>query len=188
MNLIRNDATTWTMVVIGVVSAAIFAVGEICNWAAASANGALILVSLLYMFLAMPLVARELVLLVGVIPGTVAVFATWIPVALTEVERPEFVILLPLPLVAAFLLSWTPVAFGLFYFTRRWSVRPALGPFTETVAMSVLLLPWLLAAVAFPSYMEQHNETVAVIIAISIGLLWSKLVSDPFARFVRAML
>ena len=93
MNFIRNGATTWIIVCMGVVGSLVFAVGEICQWPALSANGALIVVSFFYIAVAVPLAARELVLFVGVLPGTAAVFVTWIPVALAEAERPEFVIL-----------------------------------------------------------------------------------------------
>ena len=187
MNIIRNDATTWTIVAIGVVGALFFAVGEIFQWPAASANGAIILVSLVWLAFAILVVARELVLLVGVLPGTAAVFAVWIPVAFEGAQHPEFVVLLPLPLVAAFLLLWAPVGWLAVRFTQRWRERKVLGPATETAAMSWLVLPWLLATIAFPILLEQDNETIAAFAAIGVGLLWSKLLSDPFARFVRAI-
>ena len=120
----------------------------------------------------------------GVVPGAAAVFVVWLPVAFAEAQRLEFVILLPLPLIAAFLLIWTPVAWLLFPFTRQWSGKQVLGAGTETAAMCWLVLPWLLATIAFPILLDENNEAVAAFAAIGVGLLWSKLVSDPFARFV----
>ena len=186
MNFFQNKVTTWVTISIGVISSAVVVVGEVCNSPAVSANGALIVLSWFYVLLAIPLIARELVLLVGVLPGTVAVFATWLPVVFTEAEQPEFFILLPLPLVAAFLVLWTPVTWGMFQLARRWCKKPVRGPIAEAVAMCLLVLPWLLAAVVLPSYLDKKNETVAAVVAIAIGLIWSKLISDPFARFVKA--
>ena len=188
MDIIRNNMTTWIISIMGVIGAGIFMVGEVFQWPAVSQNGALFIVSWVWVLLAVPLVVRERVLLVGILPGVAAVFAIWIPRVVAEVPRPEFVILLPLPLVAAFLLAWTPLAVGLFYLMRRWDGREKLAAGTETVAMGWLVLPWLLATVVLPSYLGLEDETVAVVAAIGIGLLWSKLISDPFARLVRAML
>ena len=187
--LFQNPVTAWVTISIGVTSAAVTIIGEVCNWPAVSANSALIVLSWFYVLLAIPLIVRERVLLVGVLPGTVAVFATWLPLAFAEAEQPEFFILLPLPLVAAFLVLWTPVTWGMFQLTRRWSSRRLmLGAAAETGAMCLLLVPWLLAAVVLPAYLDQSNDTVAAVVAIAFGLLWSKLISDPFARFVKSIM
>ena len=186
-NNIQNNVTMWVTAGIGAISVAILVMGEAYDWPSVSANGALALLSLFYVALAMPFIARERVLLVGVLPGTVAVFATWLPVVFTEAEQPELFVLLPLPMVAAFLVLWTPVAWAMFRLTCHWRDKPVLGALAETLAMSFLVLPWLLAAVVLPSYLDQNNATVAAVVAIAIGLLWSKLLSDPFAKFVKAI-
>lgn len=138
----QNNVTTWVTISIGLISAAATVLGEVCNWPVVSANSALIVLSWFYVVLAIPLIARERVLLVGVLPGTVAVFATLLPLAIAEAEQPELFILLPLPLVAAFLVLWTPMTWGMFQLTLRWSNRRlVLGAVAETVAMCLLLVP-----------------------------------------------
>ncbi|MCY4417936.1 MAG: hypothetical protein OXE87_16745 [Chloroflexi bacterium] len=188
MNRFNNNLTAWIVLGIGAVGAILFTIGEMCGYPAASANGVLILVSVIWVALAIPLVIMERGLLVGVLPAMVAVFAIWMPVAFREAGQPEFVILLPLPLVAAFLLIWTPLGWVLFHLKRRCRMRLTLGGLTETIAMIWLLLPWLMATIALPALLGENDELVASVTSIGVGLIWSNLISQPFARFVRSII
>ena len=184
-HFIRNDWTTWTVVIAGVLSAGFLIVGEICGWPKVSANAGLILLSVLWAAFAFPLVVRERVLLVGALPALAAMFAIWIPVALKETTHIGFVVLLPLPIASAFLFMWAPVTWGLLRCMQRWHDRPRLSSFTETLAMSALMTPWLAATFGFLAILAEASQTLTTVTAIFIGLLWSKLLSDPFARFVK---
>ena len=135
------------------------------------------------------LVAKEPTILVGSVPAYGIMTAYWIPEVFIQSDTPIQFILLPILPAVLFLLIWIPAQYGLLRLRKRCECRPRLGPFVETLTFISLAAPWLAAAYLFPTmFIDQDNEAISSCVAVLMGLVWSKLISDPFAKFVRSIL
>ena len=128
------------------------------------------------------LVAKERAILIGAVPGfTIATLYTL-------ADEPHLALLSTGPVVI-FCWAWIPVQYILLRLRKRCICRPRLGPFVETLTFVSLAVPWLAAAYWFPAiFIEEHDQNISLSVTVLVGLVWSKLVSDPFARFVRSTL
>ena len=142
-------------------------------------------------FMGLPIVwvsTKEPVLFVGVVPSAVAWFSISIPKVLAEVEQDRMLIVFMLYLVWAFLLIvWAAIAWVLLQLDRRCRERMIWGPVTELCTAIGLMAPWILAAFVLPATVSAKHQVFTIVASIGIGLLWSKVLSEPFARLVRVL-
>ncbi|MDE2780783.1 MAG: hypothetical protein OXI91_14075 [Chloroflexota bacterium] len=140
---------------------------------------------LLVLFLLVPfhsLAAKEPTILIGAVPA----FA--IATSYILVVEPRLALLSVGPAVI-FLGAWIPTQYMLLQLRKRWISRRRLGPFFETLTFISLAAPWLAAAYWFPAiFIDEHDQTISLCVTVLTGLVWSKLISDPFAKFVRSIL
>ncbi len=181
--LVRNNVPASAFVVLTVAS--------ICGmwWGSRIDNPELVLngVSLLVLVLMLllpfhRLVAKEPTILIGAVPAYV--IAT---LYILDVE-PRLALLAVGPAVI-FLGAWIPAQYTLLQLRKRWICQRRLGPLVETITFIFLGTPWLAAAYFFPAiFIDEHNQTISLCVTVLTGLVWSKLISDPFAKFVRSIL
>ncbi len=130
----------------------------------------------------------EPVLFVGVLPSAVIWFAISVPKMLAEVDQDYTLITFLLYAVWALLLSvWAPAAWFSFRLNRRCKKRLVWGPLIELIAVTLLMAPWILAAFVLPSTVSADHQIFTIVASIGIGLLWSKVLSEPFAQLVRVL-
>ena len=188
-NRVRDNLLVSVFAVWGVVAWVMLWIGTRNSIPELQLNGLFLTVAWLYLLWVVRLVARERVILVGAVPAYVIVSAYWISEVFKGSDAPIDLILLPLIPAALFLVVWIPAQYGLLRSRKKYSCRPRLGPFVETLTFTSLAAPWLTAAYFFPDiFLEQHNETISSLITVLMGIIWSALISEPFARFVRSLL
>ena len=133
-------------------------------------------------------VTKQPVLLLGILPSAAMWSVTGVAKAFTvsqvDYVKGGFVLVMTwmIPLVVWGLLTW-----GLFHLARRWKKRLVRGPLTELTALLFLMSPWILAAFVLPEQIDTANDTVTIVASIAIGLMWGKVVSEPFAKLVQAI-
>ena len=128
------------------------------------------------------LAANEPTILIGAVPA----FA--IATSYILVVEPRLALLSTGPAVI-FFGAWVPTQYMLLQLRKRWISRRRLGPFVETLTFISLAAPWLAAAYWFPAiFIDEHDQTISLCVTVLTGLVWSKLISDPFAKFVRSIL
>ena len=188
-NLVRDNVLASVFAAWGVVALVMLWTGTRTSIPELQLNGVFLTVAWLYLLWLVPLIARERVILVGAVPAYVIASAYWIPEVFKESDTPINFILLPLAPAVFFLMVWIPTQYGLLRLRKKCSCRPRLGPFVETLTFTLLAAPWLTAAYFFPQiFMDQHNQIISTLITVLMGIIWSTLISDPFARFVRSIL
>ena len=188
-NLVRNNVPADIFVAWGAVAIGMMWLGDKNDVPELRINGALLTLAWFYLFVWLPLIARERVVLVGVLPAYGVMCAYWIPEVVKQTDTPVQFILLPMAPALLFLFIWIPAQYLLLWWRKKCSSRPVLGPFVETLTFTLLAAPWLAAAYFFPAiFIDQHYQPISLCATIITGLVWSKLISDPFAKFVRSIL
>lgn len=185
-----KDAYFWGLM-IALSGAGLIALGDWFGWEGLKTTSGFIGISGFCVAAVVPMAVKERVLAVGYVPGAVSIVAIWLTI-LPEIADVKWFVLGPITTVPMFLFAWIPVAYWLVRCARRVADRSILGPATDTLSMAWLTLPWVMAAVVLPNLFDPanesaFNETVSAIGIICIGLLWSGLLSRPFARFVYAL-
>ena len=189
VNLVRDNVLVSVFAAWGVVALVMLWTGTRSSIPGLQLNGVFLTVAWLYLLWSVPLIARERVILVGAVPAYIIVSAYWIPEIFKESDAPIYLILLPLAPAVIFLVVWIPAQYGFLRLRTKYSCRPRLGPFVETLTFTSLAAPWLTAAYFLPDiFLDQHNQIISALITVLIGLIWSTLISVPFARFVRSLL
>ena len=132
---------------------------------------------------------KEPVLFVGMLPSA----ALWYSIAILQMTAQgegDYVVgifLANMPLWFILIL-WAPVTWLFFWGTRRWSKkRLLLRPLTELVSVTLLMIPWFLAAFVLPHSIDANHQTLTIMASIGIGIVWGRVVSEPFARVVAVL-
>lgn len=190
--LVRNNIPAGIFFVCGVVAIGMMWIGVNNGIPALGFNGGLLTLAILYLGAWGRLVTMEPTILIGAVPAYGIMTAYWTPEVFSQSETPIQFILLPILPAILFLLIWIPAQYGLLRLRKRYACQPRLGPFVETLTFISLAAPWLAAAYFFPTIFmnqeNQDNQVIASCVTVLMGLVWSKLISDPFAKFVRSIL
>ena len=128
------------------------------------------------------------ILFVGAVPSA----AIWLSVSLTRIDAladetytgAAFLLFL---MWYVPLLVWAPAARFLFWVADLSRKRSVPGPLTELVALSSLMIPWMLAAFVLPQWIDAHHQTITIMASIGVGLVWGKVISEPFATLVQRL-
>ena len=144
------------------------------------------------LFLFAPIIwfgTKESVLFVGILPSAAIWFSIGIA-KLTTVWDGDYVagvFLVMLPLWG-FLIVWAPVTWVLLWLDRRVPPKRIIAkPLAELFAMTLLMAPWGLAAFILPPAIDADHETFTIMASILAGLLWGKVISEPFAKVVHVL-
>ncbi len=135
---------------------------------------------------------KEPVLFVGLLPAMAIWLSRIIPELLVAADgdgtKNIIIMALFLMTIGNFLLAcWAPVTWFLFWLHRSCKERLVLGPLAELCAAISLMAPWIVGAFVLPPAVSADSHIFTITASIGISLLWSKVLSEPFARLVRAL-
>ena len=180
---VRSNAYVLTfLIILGVATVGVWWGSRIENIALTLNSFSLVVLVIAVLVPFHGMARTEPVILIGAVPAF-AIASLYI-----VIEEPRLPLLSSAP-ATIFLWAWTPTQYWALQLRKKWISLRRMGPFIETLTFVLLALPWVAATYAFPAiFIKDHDQTVSLCVTVLMGLVWSKLISDPFAKFVRSIL
>ncbi len=146
-------------------------------------NIVVIIVSAPWLFIFWILIRSKRILAIGMVPAGILLMMYWVLPGLMGGWELHYT-LIPLTAVSALLASWTLLVWVLFKGVEIWPKHPTLGPLMESFGMLFLFSPMMVLAIWVPRAIPGGDDW-SVVLAVMVGVVFSSVVSEPLARFLR---